>query len=235
MVGSFIYYTWAVNPTILMTLSEISSHQAAPAENTMKHINHFLDYMWTHPDAVIRYRVSDMILNIHSDASYLSAQKHTAEPVVTFSWAAYHAMATPLSSTAPLLSNAPSSNSLLHPQQKPNWEHSFWMHRTPKFLTTPCQTWPSTTAHPNTHPQHNNSQYCQQHHQTSTITINGNAIFLVTRWQNTKILQVLLPTRPWKLQTYINMSGHIMSTRITPPLYFQKPWNQALVKGVLKF
>jgi hypothetical protein len=58
-----------------MTLSEISSHQAAPAENTMKHINHFLDYMWTHPDAVIRYRVSDMILNIHSDASYLSAPK----------------------------------------------------------------------------------------------------------------------------------------------------------------
>ena len=31
--------------------------------------------MWTHPDAIIRYRASDMILNIHSDASYLSAPK----------------------------------------------------------------------------------------------------------------------------------------------------------------
>jgi hypothetical protein len=29
--------------------------------------------MWTHPDAKICYRASDMILNIHSDASYLSA------------------------------------------------------------------------------------------------------------------------------------------------------------------
>jgi hypothetical protein len=31
--------------------------------------------MWTHPNAKIRYRASDMILNVHSDASYLSAPK----------------------------------------------------------------------------------------------------------------------------------------------------------------
>jgi hypothetical protein len=31
--------------------------------------------MWIHPDAEIRYRASDMILNVHSDASYLSAPK----------------------------------------------------------------------------------------------------------------------------------------------------------------
>jgi hypothetical protein len=29
--------------------------------------------MWTHPDAKICYRASDMILNVHFDASYLSA------------------------------------------------------------------------------------------------------------------------------------------------------------------
>ncbi len=58
-----------------MALSEISSQQAAPTENTMKRINHFLDYMWTHPDAVIRYCASGMILNVHSGAYYLSAPK----------------------------------------------------------------------------------------------------------------------------------------------------------------
>ena len=58
-----------------MALSEISSQQAALTENTMKHVNHFLDYMWTHPDAVTRHCASDMILNVHSDASYLSAAK----------------------------------------------------------------------------------------------------------------------------------------------------------------
>ena len=31
--------------------------------------------MWTHPDAIIRYHASAIILNVHSDASYLSAPK----------------------------------------------------------------------------------------------------------------------------------------------------------------
>jgi hypothetical protein len=74
-VGSFLYYARAVDPTILMALSEISSQQVAQTENKMKRINQFLDYMWTHPDAVIQYRASDMIVNVHSDASYLSTPK----------------------------------------------------------------------------------------------------------------------------------------------------------------
>ena len=75
IVGGFLYYAQAVDPTILMALSEISSQQSTPTENTMKRVNQFLDYMWTHPDAIIRYRASDMILNVHSDTSYLSAPK----------------------------------------------------------------------------------------------------------------------------------------------------------------
>jgi hypothetical protein len=58
-----------------MALSDLSSQQSAPTEHTMKRVNQFLDYMWTHPHAIIRYHASDMILNIHSDASYLSAPK----------------------------------------------------------------------------------------------------------------------------------------------------------------
>ncbi len=58
-----------------MGLSDLSLQQSAPTKNTMKQVNQFYDYMWTHPDAIIRYRASDMILNIHSDASYLSAPK----------------------------------------------------------------------------------------------------------------------------------------------------------------
>ncbi len=75
IVGSFLYYACAVDPTIFMALSDMATQQAAPTENTMKQVNQFLDYMWTHPDAIIRYHASDMILNIHSDALYLSAPK----------------------------------------------------------------------------------------------------------------------------------------------------------------
>ncbi len=58
-----------------MALSEIASQQAAPTENMMKCVDQFLDYMWTHLDAIIQYRASDMILNVHSDALDLSAPK----------------------------------------------------------------------------------------------------------------------------------------------------------------
>jgi hypothetical protein len=47
--------------------------QTTPTENTKKQVNQFLGYMWTHPDVKICYRASDMILNVHSDALYLSA------------------------------------------------------------------------------------------------------------------------------------------------------------------
>jgi hypothetical protein len=65
----------AVDPTILMALSAIGAQQSASTEETLAHVNQFLDYMWMHPDAKIGYRASDMILNVHSDASYLSAPK----------------------------------------------------------------------------------------------------------------------------------------------------------------
>ena len=73
VVGSFLYYARAVDPTILMALSDIASQQNKPTEKTMQRVTQFLDYMATNPHATIRYRASDMILNLHSDASYLSA------------------------------------------------------------------------------------------------------------------------------------------------------------------
>jgi hypothetical protein len=58
---SVLYYARAVEPTVLMPLNDIATKQ-----------KNLLDYLETHPDATIRYHESDMILHIHSDASYLS-------------------------------------------------------------------------------------------------------------------------------------------------------------------
>jgi hypothetical protein len=46
--------------------------QAKATENTEQHVQQLLDYLVTHPNASVLYRASDMILNIHSDASYLN-------------------------------------------------------------------------------------------------------------------------------------------------------------------
>ena len=75
VIGGFLYYGRAVDPLILHALSVLASQQSAPTENTMIKVNTFLDYMSWHPDAVIRFYASDMVLNVHSDASYLTAAK----------------------------------------------------------------------------------------------------------------------------------------------------------------
>ena len=39
---------------------------------TISLIKWLLDYVATHPDAILTYEKSDMVLAVHSDASYLS-------------------------------------------------------------------------------------------------------------------------------------------------------------------
>ena len=72
VVGVFLYYARAVDPTMLHALNVLATQQAKGTENTIKAMNHFLNYCATHPDATIRYHASDMILHVHTDASYLS-------------------------------------------------------------------------------------------------------------------------------------------------------------------
>jgi hypothetical protein len=60
---------------MLMTLSTIAAQQSKAIQNTIKATNHLLDYCHTHPNATLKYRASNMILKIHSDASYLAEPK----------------------------------------------------------------------------------------------------------------------------------------------------------------
>jgi hypothetical protein len=53
-------------------LNDIATEQTKATKKTQAATNQMLDYLATHPDNTIRYQASDMILHIHSDASYLS-------------------------------------------------------------------------------------------------------------------------------------------------------------------
>jgi hypothetical protein len=72
VTGSVLYYARAVDPTVLMPLNDIATEQTKATQKTQAATNQMLDYLAAHPDASIRYHASDMILHIHSDASYLS-------------------------------------------------------------------------------------------------------------------------------------------------------------------
>jgi hypothetical protein len=72
VTGSVLYCARAVDPTVLMPLNDIATEQTEATEKTQAATNQMLDYLATHPDATIRYHASDMVLYIHSYASYLS-------------------------------------------------------------------------------------------------------------------------------------------------------------------
>ena len=83
VTGTFLFYARAVDATMLTALSALASEQAHPTEATMRKCKQFLmrkckqflDYAASQEEAVLTYKASDMILAIHSDASYLSEPK----------------------------------------------------------------------------------------------------------------------------------------------------------------
>jgi hypothetical protein len=72
VVGTLLYYARAIDSTMLVALNDISAEQSKATAHTAAKIVHLLNYCATHPNAVVRYHASDMILHIDSDASYLS-------------------------------------------------------------------------------------------------------------------------------------------------------------------
>jgi hypothetical protein len=72
VVGMFLYYAQCVDSTMLTVLGSIATQQANPTKDTMIKVKQFLDYAFTHPDAIVTYQANDVVLAAHSDASYLS-------------------------------------------------------------------------------------------------------------------------------------------------------------------
>jgi hypothetical protein len=58
-----------------VSLSALASQQANATQQTAKDATKFLNYCASNPSTTIRYHASDMILKIHSDASYNSEPK----------------------------------------------------------------------------------------------------------------------------------------------------------------
>ena len=84
-VGTFLFYSRAVDSTMLTALSIIATEQTQGTHTTKEKAEHFLMYAASHPDTTIKFYKSDMVLTIHSDASY----RNTNEGVAlggTFTW-----------------------------------------------------------------------------------------------------------------------------------------------------
>jgi hypothetical protein len=58
-----------------MSISAIASQSAKPTMDTMDQTKQLLDYLATQEDAILTYHGSEMVLAVHSDASYLNEPK----------------------------------------------------------------------------------------------------------------------------------------------------------------
>ncbi|KAL7482175.1 hypothetical protein ACHAW6_007870 [Cyclotella cf. meneghiniana] len=72
VVGTFLFFGRAVDPTLAAALSSIASRQSNGTEATLQATHQLLDYVATHPNPSIQYLASDMILALDTDGSYLS-------------------------------------------------------------------------------------------------------------------------------------------------------------------
>ena len=70
--GKFLFLCRAVDSTLLCPISAIASQSSAPTTDTLEYTMKLLDYLGTQEDAVLSYHASDMIVAVHSHASYLS-------------------------------------------------------------------------------------------------------------------------------------------------------------------
>jgi hypothetical protein len=74
VTGVFLFYSRAVDPTMLMAVNRISTQQSKPTKATLTAVDRLLSYAERYPNATIVIRPSDMQLCVQSDASYLSEQ-----------------------------------------------------------------------------------------------------------------------------------------------------------------
>ncbi len=74
VIGRSLYYSHAIDMTILYALSKIASQQANLTKRTLLCFAKIFDYMATNLITKIWFQASDMILYIHLDACYLTAK-----------------------------------------------------------------------------------------------------------------------------------------------------------------
>ena len=72
IVGTMFYYSQSVNPTMIRKINKISRVQSWPTRDIEEKSRMLLDSATTYPNAIFRYKASDMVLHVDSDAAYIT-------------------------------------------------------------------------------------------------------------------------------------------------------------------
>ena len=70
-----------IDLTIIKTLNKLAMQKSALTEKTDQDVKRFLYYCATHPDSKIIFFASEIILQVHSDASYMNETKELSTAI----------------------------------------------------------------------------------------------------------------------------------------------------------
>jgi hypothetical protein len=85
VLGTLLFYARAIDSTMLTAIGELATEHSQATKTTMSKLTQLLNYCASHPDAVVRFTASDMLLAVESDASYLSVAKGRSRAAGYFS------------------------------------------------------------------------------------------------------------------------------------------------------
>ena len=83
IAGTFLYYS-EIDPCIKPCLNSIGTEQACPTESTNEKAQMLMDYLHDHPNGILRYHASAMILSLEADAAYLVLPKAKSRAAAWF-------------------------------------------------------------------------------------------------------------------------------------------------------
>ena len=75
IVGCFLWYGRVIDSTFLPAVNAIGSEMVKPTQRLLRECERLLAYAASYPDNILVYHASDMILEVQSDASYLSRSR----------------------------------------------------------------------------------------------------------------------------------------------------------------
>ena len=81
-VGSLLFYSRAVDPSMLPALNEISTQQSNPTTNTQSKVTQLLNYVATHPNAVICFHKSVRTVVASAAEAEMHGIFHNAQTVL---------------------------------------------------------------------------------------------------------------------------------------------------------
>ena len=84
IIGVFLYYARAVDPTMIVAVNKLASQQNNPTSHTAQELDRFLQYAATWPETKQVYYANDMKLIAYSDASHQSESESRSRAGAVF-------------------------------------------------------------------------------------------------------------------------------------------------------